>query len=324
METDFFTQPMQGPSNTSTSEHIDGPFETVPTADYDDRTISDYSLKDNFNKANKALADSLDKPETYLDFFNPMKASIAFTKGVSSLTKTRYADDLWVNDPRFKQGVTDHVNAKDRHLFENNEREYLDSISGQVKPTHTPENLEPIHRGVKVEPGSELESLKPGDYMTSNEVESFSWDQKVADRFSIPLSGSPKTQSYQFHLVDRQSGIDLPKLTNHNAWSESEVVMPAGAKYEIIDIEEIDGVKHFHIGEAQTVPSGSKLYTRDNMDANDYTDEDAVNMAIQYAEDRSIHYKDRIPSLSDNYGANAKKMKAKLTASKEAANIKGD
>jgi len=257
-----------------------------------------------------------------IDFFDPsgavgMVGSIRFTSGISSLKKTRSAKELWENDPRFKQGVTDHVNAKSRELFENNERGYFDDISGQIKPTHNAENMEPIYRGVRLEPGNEYQKMEPGDFISSNQVESFSWDRKVAERFGTTIEGTPRTDQYLFTLVDRQSGVDLPKVSGHNAWGESEVAMPANAKYEILDKWEEDGFTHMSLGESQTVPKGAKLHTRDGV-MEDFTDVEAIEYQMEFVQGRIDKFKDKVPTLSKSYEKTLKRLKEELKQSQEA------
>ena len=319
-----------GPQNFSNSAYSTGDFVTVPGADYSPGVISNTSQ--NVSDYAKASADALpggfddngvwqntvgdEFIEGALDSVVPMAGSIRYSKEISSLSKTKLADDLWANDPKFKKGITDHVSAQDRS-YDTNQRGYIDNISGTVKPNTTNVGMEAIHRGIRLEPGNELEKLKPGDFMTSEVAESFTWDRKIADRFSAPLDGSEKIMPYQMHLVDRQGGIDLVKLTGHNAWGESEVLMPAGAKYEILDIEVVDGVKHFMLGESQTVPKGSRLYTNDGV-MHDFTDEESIRLSIEFAESRAEKYKDTVPNIARNYMKTVAKLKRELQESIEA------
>jgi len=223
---------------------------------------------------------------TYLEFdaitsglgaLGAMAGSIKFASPFSAVRKNMNANVLHAKDPHFKQGLSDHINAKDKRIFSDSEkRTYFDNISPYVNKMTTEGAMQPrLHRGMKVAPDDEMLLLNEGDYFYTDRVMPFTTNFEVADKYAMP-SLPNKPHGVMINLDKRRSGIDIVDLRQSNPWSESEVTMPANALFKVKRVQKTDNGQGIFeniidIDEVDSLPKGARLLKYRDGDTNDYT-----------------------------------------------------
>ncbi len=266
-------------------------FKLIPGADYTPLKHDTFGkfFGDYINRRNKSIADQLDfskNPEGVIDFINPIRGSMQFVKGLSSIKPTRSVSKTRFEDPYFKQGVEDHINDKNRKAFADSEqRSYFEDLSPHMKPNHDGSE---VYRGAIVTPDDEMMLLKEGDYFMSDRAMPFTRKIGVADAFASPTPQKPN--GIFMNVAKPKSGIDMWSLRGNNAWDESEVTMPANVKYRIEAIYDkfINGAprREMHMAEVATIPDGSRLLHYRSDKGTDYTNDELVKEQLNHLDTR--------------------------------------
>jgi len=280
-------------------------FKMVPGADYSEGPISKYGTFGNMMRTRtiaglKKSADNIpmsaadltgENIEQITDFVNPMSGSMKFIKGISSIKPSKSVVKTRFEDPYFKQGVEDHINDKNRNAFADSEqRTYFENLSPHMKPYHSGD---PIYRGMSIQPDDEILQLKDGDYFMSDRAMPFSRSENVAGMFSYPTTKDPN--GVYINLPKPKSGIDMWDLRHNNAWDESEVTIPANAKFKVSEVmdESDKPMRRMTFEEVDTIPEGSRLLHYRNDKGTDYTNDDMVQKHLLHLDERIVNAKDK-------------------------------
>jgi len=279
-------------------------YKLVPGQNYEDGPISRDGtffnmLGRKMRENNKAIADRLpgidgkvndEYIESVTDFINPAAGSMRFIKGLSSIKPSKSIQKTKFMDKDFAQGIEDHISDKNRNYFSDSEkRSYFENLSPHMYPYHSGDQL---YRGMRVRPDDEMLQLKDGDYFMSSRAMPFSTQSDVAQAFAGPTHQEPN--SIMIHLPKPKSGIDMWDLRKENAWDESEVTIPASAKFKVSgivdDANSENPIRRMTFEEVETIPQGSRLLHYRDDKSTDYTNPETVERlryAYQYSLDRA-------------------------------------